>query len=62
VQLLCEGGGKVACVIFFYFFAGDRWFAKTPDELAKKEKNCTTTCHRPTAFFTALFLNTYPMG
>ena len=46
-----EGGGKVACVIFFYFFVGERRYAITPGDLTKIEKNYTTTCHRPTAFF-----------
>ncbi|MFY7811639.1 MAG: hypothetical protein ACOVQ2_07905 [Flavobacterium sp.] len=44
-----EGVGKVACAIFFYFFVGERRFEKTPNDLTKKRKNCTTTYRRPTA-------------
>jgi hypothetical protein len=49
-----EGEGKVACAIFFYFFVGERRFAKTPGDLTKKEKNSTTTCRSPTALALAL--------
>ncbi|MFY7811021.1 MAG: hypothetical protein ACOVQ2_04750 [Flavobacterium sp.] len=39
---------------FFLFLVGERRFAKTPGDLTKKEKNRTTTCHRPTALALAL--------
>jgi hypothetical protein len=50
-----EGGGKVACAIFFIFLWEKGGLQKRLATLQKIEKNSTTTCHRPTALFLVYF-------